>query len=238
MRRIPHLNPSCNRIRGGRLTPVTKDIRPRIIANNRTVDVQSTTIIQTPRRPRSSSAASRRTPQSRNKARYIVRSTSAPPATRVNRVDEQPTTSVKARHNQKTQKAKPQKQKQEKGQVHSSERQVENVELPTQSRGLVPPSNVAWNPGMESFYRGSFLAIRGCALDDVQGQEGQPRAHYSSLTLPTALPAPNQSSYDEVTERLRKEFEQLQRSRLASHKSRWTWFKMLPKWLFNGKRRS
>lgn len=236
MRRIPHLNPSCNRIRGGRLTPVNKDFKPGITKNNRAVDVQSTTIIQTTRRqpgPRSSSATTRRTPQSRNKARNVARAPSAPPATRVNRVEELPTTSVKARLNQKQEKSPVQEI------LAPPERfmQAGNVELPTQSIGLVPPSNVAWNPCMETFYRGSFLAIRACAIDDGQGQE-QPRAHYSSLTLTTAQPVLNQSTFDQVTESLRKEFEQLQRSKLSSHKSRWTWIKMLPKWLFNGKKRS
>lgn len=90
---------------------------------------------------------------------------------------------------------------------------------------------------MESLYRGSFLAIRACALDDAKGQE-QPKAHYSSLTLATPPRVVKQDSFDQVTENLRKEFEKLIKSRSASSKNPWTWLKMLPKRLFTGKKSS
>lgn len=232
MRRIPHLKPSCNRIRGGKLTPVNKNIRPTIVANNRTVDVQSTTMIQGSRRQtgvRSSSVGPRRSPPTRSKTRNRSRAPSAPPATRVTRSDEHPTTSGTSARQTTAQLAMAEEEMQQILSQSDRFRPAENVELPTQSIGLMP--------GMESFYRGSFLAIRACALDDAKGQE-QPKAHYSSLTLATPPRVVKQDSFDQVTENLRKEFEKLIKSRSASSKNPWTWLKMLPKRLFTGKKSS
>lgn len=94
MRHMPKLNPSCQRIRGGKLTPVDKCIKSRLGMNVKTESqVNTSTTPQSNRRPlrrRSSLATTGGYTSDRNRGETpsrVRRSPSAPSRTRVSRAE-------------------------------------------------------------------------------------------------------------------------------------------------------
>lgn len=259
MRHMPKLNPSCQRIRGGKLTPVDKCIRSRLGMNLKT-DTQMISTMQSNRRPlrrRSSLATTGYTSdryRSEMQAR-VRRSPSAPSRTRVSRAEA--TSQSRIPHRASSSTSGPRRSPERNNIKMRRKRNVlterfdihraNSDDVPAQSTSSsaappVPPRSSSMQP----FYRGSFLAVRSRNIDEALRTQ-PPRRHYASLTLMTTRVNPRRrdnTGFPFVWPRLWKitpnpELSLLrnQWSRSSSSKSTWSWRKLVPNWLYHSKSR-